>query len=76
MSTSFATRQRDAVHEGVVGRLSRGGWGYYHRLDCRYAPEMGDGGVRDVVHGPWRYLSSHWHPCPHCAPPVEAAHAA
>ena len=30
----------------------------------------GDPGVRDVVHGPWRYLAAHWEPCPRCAPPV------
>ena len=36
-----------------------------------------DAGVRHVVHGPWRYLSAHWKPCPVCKPPgVELSAAA
>jgi hypothetical protein len=54
---------------GCVGRMSAGGWGAYHRRDCPEAPRRGDPGVRDVVHGPWRYLAAHWRPCPRCAPP-------
>ncbi len=77
MSTlSFAPRVRDGVHDGVVGRFSAGGWGFYHRSDCAYAPVRGTAGVRDVVHGPWRYLAAHWEPCPHCRPPADARDAA
>lgn len=68
-SLSFAPRVRDGAHEGVVGRFSVGGWGHYHRSECARAPRRGDVGVRDVVHGPWRYLSAHWAPCPACRPP-------
>ena len=54
---------------GCVAHLSAGGWGRYHRPDCPEAPHRGDPGVRDVVHGPWRYLAAHWRPCPRCRPP-------
>jgi hypothetical protein len=72
MSTmSFEPRARDATREGVVARDSDGRWGPYHRMTCVRAPHRGDPGVRDVVHGPWRYLSHHWAPCDLCRPPVE-----
>jgi hypothetical protein len=66
---SYAGRTRDPIAEGVVGRLSRGGWTHYHRLGCADAPGRGGAGIRDVVHGPWRYLAAHWRPCPTCRPP-------
>lgn len=55
---------------GVVARHSSGGWGQYHRQECPEAPHRGEPGVRDVIHGPWRYLAAHWTPCPACRPPV------
>ena len=61
---------RDPQREGVVAHLSAGGFGSYHRLGCLGAPTRGDLGVRDVIHGPWTYLSRHCHPCPSCRPPV------
>lgn len=66
---SFEPRVRDATLEGVVAQTSEDGWGHYHRLDCAYAPQRGTDGNRAVVHGPWRYLSRHWEPCPLCRPP-------
>jgi len=65
-------RPRDAASEGVVARFSAGGFGPYHRLDCPDAPHRGDVGVRDLVHGPWRYLAAHWRPCERCRPPAPA----
>jgi hypothetical protein len=41
-------------------------------MTCSDAPRRGDIGVRDVIHGPWRYLSSHWTPCSLCLPPTAA----
>jgi hypothetical protein len=67
---SFEPRSRDAALEGVVARRSDDGWSHYHRLNCVYAPQRGAEGVRAVVHGPWRYLSRHWQPCPLCNPPT------
>jgi hypothetical protein len=67
---NFEPRSRDAALEGVVARMSDDGWGQYHRLDCVYAPQRRTQGVRAVVHGPWRYLSHHWQPCPLCSPPM------
>lgn len=62
---------RHETHEvGVVARLSSGGWSPYHRHGCADAPHRGDAGVRDVIHGPWRYLAAHWQPCPRCRPPA------
>ena len=61
---------RDGDQEGWVARLTAGGWTYYHRSGCtesRGATEP----VRSVVRGPWRYLSHHWRPCPHCRPPMD-----
>jgi hypothetical protein len=63
-------RRYDAASEGVVARRSAGGYGHYHRIDCPAAPHRGDPGVRDTIHGPWRYLAAHWAPCPVCAPPA------
>jgi hypothetical protein len=68
---SFEPRSRDLAKEGAVARLSAGGWGLYHRMDCRDAPHMGEDGVRAVIHGPWRYLAAHWRPCPVCRPPAD-----
>jgi hypothetical protein len=59
----------DHAASGVVARLSTGGWTAYHRQGCIDAPHRGEPGVRDVIHGPWRYLASHWSPCPRCRPP-------
>jgi hypothetical protein len=70
MMTMFSPPRRDPALEGVVGHHSAGGFGHYHRLDCPDAPERGDRGVRGLIHGPWRYLASHWHPCPRCRPPA------
>ncbi|MFN8110868.1 MAG: hypothetical protein U0Y82_13645 [Thermoleophilia bacterium] len=70
----FPTAQADAA-TGWVARLSNGEWTHYHRADCAYAREL-HGPVRDVVRGPWRYLSHHWTPCPLCQPPVENERAA
>lgn len=64
------TGRPEAADSGCVAHLSEGGWGYYHRPECAFAPHRGEPGVRHVVHGPWRYLSAHWRPCPVCAPPV------
>jgi len=61
-----------AAETGCVAHLSAGGWGDYHRLGCSEAPHRGDIGVRDVIHGPWRYLSAHWTPCSLCLPPTAA----
>lgn len=69
MSTQELVRQH-AAEAGCVAHLSAGGWGHYHRQDCTSAPRRGDAGVRDVVHGPWRYLAAHWTPCPECHPPT------
>lgn len=69
-------RRREAADTGCVARMSAGGWGLYHRHECPEAPHRGDPGVRDVVHGPWRYLAAHWAPCPRCAPPAPAERAA
>lgn len=65
-----------AATDGVVAHYSRGGFSRYHRLDCPEAPHRGDPGVRDTIHGPWRYLSAHWPPCPVCRPPVGSADSA
>ena len=66
-------RGRPAPPEaGCVAHLSAGGWGQYHRMECAEAPHRGDIGVRDVIHGPWRYLSAHWEPCTLCLPPKVA----
>ena len=59
-------------YEGVVGHYSTGGFGQYHRLNCPEAPHRGDPGVRDTIHGPWKYLAAHWAPCPACSPPADA----
>lgn len=69
MATTTAPPRNPAA-EGVVAHLSRGGFGRYHRLDCPEAPRRGDAGVRDLIHGPWRYLATHWRPCPVCRPPA------
>jgi hypothetical protein len=66
-------RRPEAAETGCVAHLSEGGWGPYHRRDCPDAPRRGERGVRDVIHGPWRYLATHWSPCPRCRPP--AAHS-
>ena len=71
--TIHSTERPGAAETGCVAHLSAGGWGEYHRTDCREAPHRGDAGVRDVIHGPWRYLSAHWKPCTLCLPPVEVA---
>ncbi|MGA0068751.1 MAG: hypothetical protein ACO3PB_04760 [Miltoncostaeaceae bacterium] len=71
MNTMRAERDRLAT-EGVVAHYSRGGFGQYHRLDCSEAPHRGDPGVRDTIHGPWKYLAAHWSPCPVCLPPADA----
>jgi hypothetical protein len=70
--TIETSRRPEAAETGCVAHLSEGGWGPYHRRDCPDAPRRGERGVRDVIHGPWRYLSAHWLPCPRCRPP--AAH--
>lgn len=59
-----------AAEAGVVGNMSDGRWGRYHRPACPRAPRRGDAGLRRTVRGPWRYLASHWRPCPHCRPPA------
>jgi hypothetical protein len=63
-------RHLTTAETGCVAHMSAGGWGHYHRESCPQAPRRGDLGVRDVVHGPWRYLSAHWTPCPVCRPPA------
>ena len=74
MTTMIDERRQEAADEtGAVAHLSAGGWGHYHRSDCPDAPHRGDAGVRDVVHGPWRYLAAHWRPCPRCRPPAPEA---
>jgi hypothetical protein len=67
---STIIRVRDPHAEGVVAHLSAGGYSVYHRLDCPHAPLRGESGVRDLIHGPWRYLAAHWHPCQVCRPPA------
>ena len=69
-------RTRDPLEEGVVAHLSAGGYSVYHRLDCVNAPRRGEPGVRDLIHGPWRYLAAHWRPCQVCRPPAGADHLA
>jgi hypothetical protein len=77
MTMTMNERPHTAAETGAVAHLSAGGWGYYHRADCPDAPHRGDAGVRDVVHGPWRYLAAHFRPCPRCRPPeAEARDAA
>ena len=74
MTMTMDKRPHAAAGEtGAVAHLSAGGWGHYHRSDCPDAPRRGDAGVRDVVHGPWRYLAAHWRPCPRCRPPAPEA---
>jgi hypothetical protein len=73
MSETRIARVRDAELEGVVAHRSSGGFGDYHRLGCPDAPKRGEAGVRDIIHGPWRYLSAHWRPCPRCEPPATTA---
>ncbi len=68
--------RQSAVDTGCVARMSAGGWSRYHREACAEAPHRGDPGVRDVVHGPWRYLAAHWQPCERCAPPAPEERAA
>lgn len=63
---------RDPQLCGVVARQTSGGFGPYHRLTCPSAPRRGETGVRDLIHGPWRYLAAHWQACPACRPPAEA----
>lgn len=72
MTTTSRPPRHDTAEAGVVAHLSAGGWGRYHRQDCPRAPRRGDDGVRDVIHGPWRYLAAHWRPCPVCRPPAAA----
>lgn len=75
---TYETRPRrmsDAAEAGVVARLSAGGWTHYHREGCIDAPHRGEPGVRDLIHGPWLYLSRHWAPCPRCRPPAAGAGA-
>jgi hypothetical protein len=69
---SFEARLPEAAEAGVVARMSAGGWTHYHRMECVDAPHRREPGVRDVIHGPWLYLSSHWTPCPRCRPPADA----
>ena len=77
MTMTMNERPHTAAETGAVAHLSAGGWGHYHRRDCPDAPHRGDEGVRDVVHGPWRYLAAHFRPCPRCRPPeAEARDAA
>jgi hypothetical protein len=59
----------DPDTHGVVAHMSAGGFGSYHRMACVDAPAKGEDGVRDIIHAPWRYLGSHWEPCPRCRPP-------
>jgi hypothetical protein len=56
--TILDERPHAAAGTGSVAHLSAGGWGRYHRDDCPDAPHRGDAGVRDVVHGPWKYLAA------------------
>ncbi|MCU0308395.1 MAG: hypothetical protein MUE51_11625 [Thermoleophilia bacterium] len=72
MSHHHPAPHRDPESEGVVAHYSRGGFGHYHRLGCPEAPRRGQAGIRDTIHGPWRYLASHWSPCPRCRPPAPA----
>lgn len=64
-------KQRASARDdrGVVGHLSEGGWGHYHRDSCPDAPREGQAGIRDTIQAPWSYLSLHWQPCPRCRPP-------
>ncbi|MEW6582209.1 MAG: hypothetical protein AB1416_05560 [Actinomycetota bacterium] len=66
-------RHWDPASHGVVAHMSAGGFGRYHRIGCADAPARGDGGVRDIIHAPWRYLAAHWAPCPRCRPPRDDA---
>lgn len=66
----FTPRHGPTRDCGVVARLSSGGWGPYHRQGCPEAPHRGEPDVRDLIHGPWRYLAAHWAPCERCRPPV------
>jgi len=70
------SRTRDPHAEGVVAHLSEGGYSVYHRLGCVNAPHRGEPGVRDLIHGPWRYLAAHWRPCQVCRPPADASQVA
>ncbi len=70
MTTIEMPDRQSTAETGCVAHMSAGGWGHYHRESCPRAPRRGDLGVRDVVHGPWRYLSAHWAPCPVCRPPA------
>lgn len=65
-------RNWDPRTHGVVGHYSQGGFGQYHRQECREAPHRGEPGVRDTIHAPWKYLAAHWPPCPDCRPPCES----
>ncbi len=76
MTTHRFAQAHAAEEAGVVARRSSGGWGPYHRPECAQAPHRGDPDVRDVIHGPWRYLSAHWAPCPVCRPPAAVERAA
>jgi hypothetical protein len=76
MNDHRPTPRHEPSEAGVVARLSSGGWGPYHRHDCVEAPHRGDPGVRDVIHGPWRYLAAHWRPCARCRPPAAVEQAA
>ena len=65
-----AIEHRDTLADrGVVGHLSEGGWGLYHRESCPDAPRRGQEGIRDTISAPWAYLGTHWEPCPRCRPP-------
>jgi len=66
----------EADDRGVVARRSDGTWTRYHTGDCPLAPVRGHAEVRSVIRGPWRYLASHWAPCPYCKPPREGADTA
>ncbi len=71
MATTSPPRRADAARErGVVARHTDGTWGRYHVIDCPLAPRREQSDVRSVIRGPWRYLSKHWAPCPHCKPPL------
>lgn len=65
-------RNWDPRTHGVVGHYSQGGFGRYHRQECREAPQRGEPGVRDTIHAPWKYLAAHWPPCSDCRPPCES----
>ncbi len=76
MTTNFTRDLATAEERGVVGRLSEGGWGYYHNAWCADAPHPGEPGVRDTIQAPWQYLGLHWQPCPRCRPPAAGLSAA